>query len=79
MNTLNIIAAGNPFSLVLVCSLLIVVLGTLVFFFSRYRRCPSDKILVIYGRQEVTADRRNVSMVVLPSFGLFSRIFSILT
>ena len=48
MNTLNIIAAGNPFTLVLVCSLLIVALGTLVFFFSRYRRCPSDKILVIY-------------------------------
>jgi flotillin len=50
MNTLNIIAAGNPFTLVLVCSLLIVALGTLVFFFSRYRRCPSDKILVIYGK-----------------------------
>ena len=50
MNMLNIIAAGNPFTLVLVCSLLIVALGTLVFFFSRYRRCPSDKILVIYGK-----------------------------
>ena len=50
MNTLNIIAASNPFSLVLVISLLVVGLGTLVFFFSRYRRCPSDKILVIYGK-----------------------------
>lgn len=31
-------------------SLIVVVLGTLVFFFSRYKRCPSDKVLVIYGK-----------------------------
>ena len=48
MHTLSIIA--DNFSLVLVSFLLVVVFGTLVFFFSRYRRCPSDKILVIYGK-----------------------------
>ena len=36
--------------LILIISLILVVLGTLVFFFSRYKRCPSDKILVIYGK-----------------------------
>lgn len=48
MHTLSIIA--DNFSLVLVSFLLVVVFGTLVFFFSRYRRCPYDKILVIYGK-----------------------------
>ena len=48
MHTLSIIA--DNFSLVLVSFLLVVGFGTLVFFFSRYRRCPSDKILVIYGK-----------------------------
>ena len=36
--------------LILIISLILVVLGTLIFFFSRYKRCPSDKILVIYGK-----------------------------
>ena len=48
MHTLSIIA--DNFSLVLVSFLLVVVFGTLVFFFSCYQRCPSDKILVIYGK-----------------------------
>ena len=48
MHTLSIIA--DNFSLVLVSFLLVAGFGTLVFFFSRYRRCPSDKILVIYGK-----------------------------
>ena len=38
------------FVLIGIVSLIIVVLGTLVFFFSRYKRCPSDKVLVIYGK-----------------------------
>ena len=37
-------------SLILVISFILVFLGTSVFFFSRYKRCPSDKILVIYGK-----------------------------
>jgi flotillin len=48
MHTLSIIA--DNFSLVLVSFLLVLVFGTLVFFFSCYQRCPSEKILVIYGK-----------------------------
>ena len=48
MHTLSIIA--DNFSLVLVSFLFVLVFGTLVFLFSRYQRCPSDKILVIYGK-----------------------------
>ncbi|MED5419651.1 MAG: SPFH domain-containing protein, partial [Verrucomicrobiota bacterium] len=42
--------SGGTFLLVLIVSLIIVGLGTLVFFFSRYKRCPSDRVLVIYGQ-----------------------------
>ena len=37
-------------ALILFISFIVIVLGTLVFFFSRYKRCPSDKVLVIYGK-----------------------------
>ena len=33
-----------------IITFIVIVLGTLVFFFSRYKRCPSDKVLVIYGK-----------------------------
>ena len=38
------------FELVVVIFFILVVLGTLVFFVARYKRCSSDKILVIYGK-----------------------------
>ena len=38
------------FALILVISLFVIGLGTTIFFFSRYKKCPSDKILVIYGK-----------------------------
>ena len=41
--------AGNM-GLILVISVLVLGLGMLVFFFSRYQKCPSDRILVIYGK-----------------------------
>ncbi len=37
-------------ALPLVGILLLLIFATIVFLISRYRRCPSDKILVIYGR-----------------------------
>ena len=43
-------AGGGNFGLILVISVLVVGLGMLVFFFSRYQKCPSDRILVIYGK-----------------------------
>ena len=38
------------FTLILIISLLVIALGTIIFFFSRYKKCPSDRILVIYGK-----------------------------
>ena len=35
---------------ILIASFFIIVSGTLVFFVQRYKRCPSDKILVVYGK-----------------------------
>ena len=40
----------SPFLLILIVSLIVVGLGTLIFFVSRYKRCPSDRVLVIYGK-----------------------------
>ena len=41
---------GESFSIILIISFLVVGIGMLVFFFSRYQKCPSDRILVIYGK-----------------------------
>ena len=41
---------GEKFALILVISGIVVGLGMLIFFFSRYQKCPSDRILVIYGK-----------------------------
>ena len=41
---------GQSFSIILIISFLVVGIGMLVFFFSRYQKCPSDRILVIYGK-----------------------------
>ncbi len=38
------------FALILTISLIVIGLGTVIFFFSRYQKCPSDRILVIYGK-----------------------------
>lgn len=35
---------------ILLVIVLVVAFGLLVFFFSRYRRCPSNRILVVYGK-----------------------------
>ena len=47
---LSQVAGGGNFGLILVISVLVLGLGMLVFFFSRYKKCPSDRILVIYGK-----------------------------
>ena len=36
--------------IILLITILVVGLGMLIFFFSRYLKCPSDRILVIYGK-----------------------------
>ena len=40
---------------------------------NRYRRCPSDKILVIYGSKSNKSSAKCVCMAVVPSYGLSSR------
>ncbi|MGC6435062.1 MAG: flotillin family protein [Verrucomicrobiales bacterium] len=41
---------GESFLIILTISALVFGIGMLVFFFSRYQKCPSDRILVIYGK-----------------------------
>ena len=44
-------AAGvDTLMIILLITILVVGLGMLIFFFSRYQKCPSDRILVIYGK-----------------------------
>ncbi|MDB4737848.1 flotillin family protein [Verrucomicrobiales bacterium] len=38
------------FALILTVSMLIIMFGMVIFFFSRYQKCPSDRILVVYGK-----------------------------
>jgi len=40
----------DDFALILGISLFVIALGTTIYFFSRYKKCPSDKIMVIYGK-----------------------------
>ena len=40
----------GTFIVIGIVSLIVVLLGTAIFFFSRYKRCPSDRVLVIYGK-----------------------------
>ena len=43
-------AGGDTFVIILMITMLVVGLGMLIFFFTRYQKCPSDRILVIYGK-----------------------------
>ena len=40
----------DPMVVVLICAAVVLVLSTLLLILSRYKKCPSDKILVIYGK-----------------------------
>ena len=40
----------DNFALILIISLVVITLGAVIFFFSRYKKCPSDRILVVYGK-----------------------------
>ena len=43
-------SSGSQMMLILVICLVVIGLGMIIFFFSRYKKCPADKILVIYGK-----------------------------
>ena len=40
----------NPIIIVLICAAVLILMSFALWAFSRYKRCPSDKIMVIYGR-----------------------------
>ncbi len=46
----------DPSVLMLACVIILIVLTTVIVILSRYRKCPSDKILVIYGKVGATQD-----------------------
>ncbi len=50
LNLTSILAAGNELWILAVVAFVVVILGGILFLASRYRRCPSDRILVVYGR-----------------------------
>ena len=61
--------------IILAVMLVVVALGLVIFVFSRYRRCPSNKILVIYGktgkrRRQVRARRGGVRLAAAPGLRL---------
>ena len=60
--SINLEGIGGPMLLIFV--VLFIVL-TLIILIKRYKRCPSDRILVVYGKVEAD-NLPNVSMVVQP-------------
>ena len=51
----------NPIVIVLICAVVLIVMSFVLWLFSRYKRCPSDKIMVIYGRIGKNKDGTNRS------------------
>lgn len=41
---------GEAYGVILVTVIVVIIFGTIAALFSRYKKCPSDKILVIYGK-----------------------------
>ena len=48
-------------SFILISVIVILVLSVLMFIVSRYRRCPSDRIMVIYGKVGTSKDGTAIS------------------
>lgn len=49
INQLASAAPDGIGSIVAIIILVVFLLGTVVWLFSRYKMCPSDKILIVYG------------------------------
>ena len=58
---LSATADSGAMILVLVCVVALLLLTTVTLILSRYKRCPSDKILVIYGKVGTGSDGTNRS------------------
>lgn len=53
---LTSVGSMNPSVVMLTAVIVLIVLTTIIVILSRYRKCPSDKILVIYGKVGQTQD-----------------------
>ncbi len=38
------------FGIILTCVIVVIVFSLLLFLLKRYKKCPSDKVMVIYGK-----------------------------
>ena len=56
MKLLLSVGSMNPSVVMLTAVIVLIVLTTIIVILSRYRKCPSDKILVIYGKVGQTQD-----------------------
>ena len=56
LNSYTLLQAGDfaeMIGLVAAIAAVVIVLGTAAYWASRYKKCPSNKILVVYGKVEV--------------------------
>ena len=63
-----------PIMMLLVVIVPVFFLTMIIFFMLRYRRCPSDQILVVYGKVAGANKSLSVFMGVGPWYGRSSRI-----
>ena len=59
--------------MIMAAILVAVILLTFIGILSRYRKCKSDEVLVVYGKTGMIRSRRNCIMVALLLFGLLYR------
>ena len=51
-------ADGDAILTIMIFAVVLILVAAVMFFAQRYKRCPPDQIMVIYGRTERTADGR---------------------
>ena len=67
-------------SLILVCVIVVLLFSLLVLILSRYKKCPSDKVMVIYGKVAATKMARPAARVVFTAAQpLSGRSFSLMS
>ena len=70
LNSYTLLQAGDfaeMIGLVAAIAAVVIVLGTAAYWASRYKKCPSNKILVVYGKVAVASLPRLCTVVVLSS------------
>ena len=54
------------FGIVLTCVIVVIIFSLLVFLIKRYKKCPSDKVMVIYGKVGSNKDGTTKSAKCIP-------------